>query len=39
VIKDLPLDKTVDVAVTFEQPGTITYHCAMNMIRGTITVQ
>jgi thiol-disulfide isomerase/thioredoxin len=39
VVKDLALDKTVDVAVTFERPGTITYHCAMDMIRGTITVQ
>jgi plastocyanin domain-containing protein len=39
VLKDLPLDKTVDIALTFEQPGTIRYHCAMDMFRGTITVQ
>src|SRR5262249_47468865 len=38
-IKDLPLGKSIDIAVTFEQPGTITFHCAMDMHRGTITVQ
>jgi thiol-disulfide isomerase/thioredoxin len=39
VVKDLPLDKSVDLAITFEQRGTITYRCAMNMFTGTITVQ
>jgi thiol-disulfide isomerase/thioredoxin len=39
VVKDLPLDQTVELPITFEQPGTIRYGCAMDMIRGTITVQ
>jgi plastocyanin domain-containing protein len=39
VLQDLPLGKIVDIAVTFDKPGTITYRCAMDMFRGTITVQ
>ncbi len=38
-LRELPFDKPVDFAITFEQPGTITYRCAMNMFSGTITVQ
>jgi thiol-disulfide isomerase/thioredoxin len=40
IIKDLPLDKTIDLALTFTRPGTVKYGCAMDMmIGGTITVQ
>ncbi len=35
----LPLNKTVDLTVTFDAPGTITYACAMNMFTGTIVVR
>ncbi|HEU0033743.1 MAG TPA: cupredoxin domain-containing protein [Kofleriaceae bacterium] len=38
-VQDLPLHKPVDLTLTFDQPGTVTYSCAMNMLRGTITVQ
>jgi plastocyanin len=37
--KDLPLNKPVEVAITFGTAGTVKYSCAMDMIRGTITVQ
>ncbi len=40
VVKDLPLDTPVELALTFDTPGTIEYGCAMNkMIGGTITVR
>ena len=37
--KDLPLNKPVDVAITFGTAGIVKYSCSMDMIRGTITVQ
>jgi plastocyanin len=37
--KDLPLDKPVELALTFRTAGTVKYSCAMDMIRGTITVR
>lgn len=37
--KDLPLNKPVDLALTFPTAGTVKYSCSMDMIRGTITVQ
>jgi len=39
IVKDLPLDKQVDLELVFDHPGTVTYRCAMDMYRGTITVQ
>lgn len=37
--KELPLNKPVEVAITFGATGTVKYSCSMDMIRGTITVQ
>jgi len=37
--KELPLGKVVELKITFPTKGTITYACAMDMIRGTITVK
>lgn len=37
--KALPLDKAVEVAVTFPKAGTLTYACTMDMVKGTIVVQ
>nr|MDQ3369516.1 cupredoxin domain-containing protein [Myxococcota bacterium] len=39
VVKELPLDKPVELTLTFKQPGPVRYACGMDMIRGTITVQ
>lgn len=39
VIKSLPLNEPVSIPLVFEQPGTITYACGMNMFHGTITVE
>jgi thiol-disulfide isomerase/thioredoxin len=39
VIKDLPLNQPASIPLVFDQPGTITYGCGMNMFHGTITVQ
>ncbi len=37
--KELPLNKPVELAITFGTAGTVKYACSMDMIRGTITVQ
>ena len=37
--RTLPLDKPVEIAVTFPKAGTLTYACSMDMIKGTIVVQ
>ena len=39
LVKDLPLNKPVELTLTFPAPGRIGYACAMNMIRGSITVE
>ena len=39
IVKDLPLGKRVDLTLTFTKRGEIRYACAMDMIRGTITVR
>jgi len=39
IVKDLPFNTPVDLAVTFQTAGTVKYSCAMDMIRGTITVK
>jgi thiol-disulfide isomerase/thioredoxin/plastocyanin/CHASE3 domain sensor protein len=39
IVKDLPLGKRVDLTLTFTQRGEVRYACAMDMIRGTITVR
>lgn len=36
--KDLPLNKTVEIAATFPKAGHLSYTCSMDMIRGTLTV-
>lgn len=38
-VKDLPLDTPVEIPLSFDKPGTVTYACSMNMIKGTIVVQ
>ncbi len=37
--KDLPLDQPVELTLTFSTAGVINYACAMDMMRGTITVR
>jgi len=37
--KELPLDTPVELALTFGTAGIVKYSCAMDMIRGTITVK
>lgn len=37
--RDLPLDKPVEIAVTFPKAGTLSYACSMDMTRGTIIVR
>ncbi len=37
--RDLPLDKPVEIDVTFPKAGTLAYSCAMDMVHGTITVE
>ncbi len=39
VEKDLPLDISVEVPVTFAKKGELAYACAMDMITGVILVQ
>jgi plastocyanin domain-containing protein len=39
LVKDLPLNKTVELTLTFPRPGRVGYACAMDMIRGSITAQ
>ena len=39
IVKDLPLNTPVELALTFRTAGVVKYSCAMDMIRGTITVQ
>ena len=35
----LPLDKPVEIAVTFPKAGTLGYACSMNMAKGVIVVE
>jgi plastocyanin domain-containing protein len=37
--KQLPLDRPVEVAVTFPKAGELQYACGMNMITGVISVE
>lgn len=37
--KELPLDKPVEIAVTFPKAGTLGYACSMDMAKGVITVE
>ncbi|MDB4957920.1 MAG: secretion protein HlyD family protein [Myxococcales bacterium] len=37
--RELPLDKPVEIAVTFPRSGRLGYACSMNMTKGTIIVQ
>jgi plastocyanin domain-containing protein len=37
--RELPLDKPVEIAVTFPKAGTLGYACGMDMNKGTIIVQ
>lgn len=39
VERDLPLDKPVEIAVTFPKAGKLGYACGMDMTKGTILVQ
>ena len=37
--RELPLDKPVELAVTFPKAGRLTYACSMDMVKGIISVQ
>jgi plastocyanin domain-containing protein len=37
--RELPLDKPIEVAVTFPKAGKLAYACSMNMAKGVIVVQ
>ena len=37
--KELPLNKAVEIAVTFPKAGRLGYACSMDMNKGTIVVQ
>lgn len=37
--RELPLDKTVEIPVTFAKAGTLSYACSMHMLKGVIVVQ
>ena len=37
--RELPLDKPVEVAVTFPKAGQLKYACSMDMTKGVIVVQ
>ena len=37
--RDLPLDKAVEIAVTFPNAGKLGYACSMDMNKGVIVVQ
>src|SRR5450432_200342 len=37
--RDLPLDKPVEIAVTFPKAGKLSYACSMDMTKGVIVVQ
>jgi plastocyanin domain-containing protein len=39
VERELPLDKPVEIAVTFPKAGKLTYACSMDMVKGIIVVQ
>ena len=39
IVRDLPLDKSVEIAATFPKAGKLGYACSMNMTKGTIVVQ
>lgn len=39
VERELPLDKPVEIAITFAKAGKLGYACGMNMTRGEIVVQ
>lgn len=39
VERDLPLDKPVELAVTFPKAGKLGYACSMDMAKGIIVVQ
>jgi plastocyanin domain-containing protein len=36
--RELPLDKAVEIDVTFPKAGTLGYACSMDMTKGTIVV-
>jgi len=37
--RELPLDKPVEVVITFPKAGKLTYACSMDMVKGIISVQ
>lgn len=37
--RELPLDKPVELAVTFPNAGKLSYACSMDMVKGVIVVQ
>jgi plastocyanin domain-containing protein len=39
VERELPLDKPVEIAVTFPKAGKLSYACSMDMAKGVIVVQ
>ncbi|MFZ5894703.1 MAG: cupredoxin domain-containing protein [Myxococcota bacterium] len=39
VERELPLNKPVEIAVTFPKSGTLSYACSMDMVKGVVLVQ
>ena len=39
LVRDLPLDKPVEIAVTFPKAGKLSYACSMDMSKGVIVVE
>jgi plastocyanin domain-containing protein len=37
--RELPLNKAVEIAVTFPKSGTLSYACSMDMVKGVVIVQ
>lgn len=37
--RELPLDKPVEIAVTFPKAGKLSYACSMDMVKGVVVVQ
>ncbi|CAN5916188.1 hypothetical protein BH11MYX3_BH11MYX3_11880 [soil metagenome] len=38
IVRELPLDKPVEIAVTFPRAGKLGYACSMDMTKGVIVV-
>ena len=39
VERELPLNRPIEIAVTFPKTGTLSYACSMDMVKGVVLVQ